>query len=196
VLDPLPRYGCYTEGDGVFVVPDDVTNGTKHAVRGIEDDVRSMVIIGGGPAGVAAAQTLREEGFTGRVTLISKEADLPYDRTKMSKNLAMKASEVGLSCFLFCLVRACVCCCCCCCVGCRVFCPDGGVCGVGWAAQELVCALRVSFSVSTTSPPPPSPLLPYVVVVLFSLAAVSPASQQLLRQPKHQADAGHGGSVR
>ena len=146
MLDPLPRYGCYTEGDGVFVVPDDVTNGTKHAVRGIEDDVRSMVIIGGGPAGVAAAQTLREEGFTGRVTLISKEADLPYDRTKMSKNLAMKASEVGLAYVLFSLVRACVscCCCCCCCVGCRVFCPDGGVCVVWGGLDKSWCVLFVS----------------------------------------------------
>lgn len=48
-------------------------------------DTRCMAIIGAGAAGAVAAQTLREEGFAGRVVLIGEEAGLPYDRTILSK---------------------------------------------------------------------------------------------------------------
>lgn len=48
-------------------------------------DPRTMVILGAGAAGTAAAQALREEGFGGRVVLVGREDRLPYDRTVLSK---------------------------------------------------------------------------------------------------------------
>ncbi|MGE0281947.1 MAG: NAD(P)/FAD-dependent oxidoreductase [Rhizobiaceae bacterium] len=45
----------------------------------------SVAIIGAGHAGVQAAASLREEGFEGRVTLISDERDLPYHKPPLSK---------------------------------------------------------------------------------------------------------------
>lgn len=47
-----------------------------------------MVIIGGGAAGLNAAETLRQSKFTGKITVISNEKILPYDRTLLSKALA------------------------------------------------------------------------------------------------------------
>jgi len=44
-----------------------------------------FVIIGGGAAGNLAAQTLRQDGFEGRLILISEEERLPYDRPNLSK---------------------------------------------------------------------------------------------------------------
>jgi NADPH-dependent 2,4-dienoyl-CoA reductase/sulfur reductase-like enzyme len=38
-----------------------------------------------GGAGVSCAETLRQNGFAGRVLLISQEEHLPYDRPKLSK---------------------------------------------------------------------------------------------------------------
>ena len=38
-----------------------------------------------GPSTVACAETLRQEGFKGRIVLVSRESDLPYDRPKLSK---------------------------------------------------------------------------------------------------------------
>ena len=56
-----------------------------------------FVIIGGGPAGLNCAETLRQSGFTGQVTMISKEESLPYDRTLLSKALLVgDASKFGL----------------------------------------------------------------------------------------------------
>jgi len=46
-----------------------------------------FIIIGGGPAGLNCAETLRQSGFSGRVTVVSKEDLIPYDRTLISKAL-------------------------------------------------------------------------------------------------------------
>lgn len=45
-----------------------------------------VVIVGASAAGIAAAQTLRTEGFAGRLTLIGAEPELPYDRPPLSKS--------------------------------------------------------------------------------------------------------------
>ncbi|HKB30528.1 MAG TPA: FAD-dependent oxidoreductase [Streptosporangiaceae bacterium] len=44
-----------------------------------------IVIVGGGMAGGNAAVTLREEGFRGRVVLISREPGVPFGRPPLSK---------------------------------------------------------------------------------------------------------------
>jgi NADPH-dependent 2,4-dienoyl-CoA reductase/sulfur reductase-like enzyme len=44
-----------------------------------------IVIVGASLAGLRAAETLREEGFRGRLTIVGDEPYLPYDRTPLSK---------------------------------------------------------------------------------------------------------------
>jgi 3-phenylpropionate/trans-cinnamate dioxygenase ferredoxin reductase subunit len=46
----------------------------------------TFVIVGGGLAGAKAAETLRTEGFDGRVVLIGDETERPYDRPPLSKD--------------------------------------------------------------------------------------------------------------
>ncbi|WP_410677210.1 NAD(P)/FAD-dependent oxidoreductase [Amycolatopsis sp. cmx-4-68] len=45
----------------------------------------TYVIVGAGLTGAKAAETLRAEGFTGRVVLVGAEPDLPYERPPLSK---------------------------------------------------------------------------------------------------------------
>ena len=47
---------------------------------------RNFLIIGGGLAGAIAAQTLRDEGFDGRITILGEESHLPYERPPLSKD--------------------------------------------------------------------------------------------------------------
>jgi 3-phenylpropionate/trans-cinnamate dioxygenase ferredoxin reductase subunit len=46
----------------------------------------SFIIVGGGMAGAIAAQTLREEGFDGKITLLGQEPNAPYERPPLSKD--------------------------------------------------------------------------------------------------------------
>jgi NADPH-dependent 2,4-dienoyl-CoA reductase/sulfur reductase-like enzyme/nitrite reductase/ring-hydroxylating ferredoxin subunit len=90
--DPLPRWRV------------EILDGIAYARERIERQPRatlkpasvpeSVVIIGGGPAGNMAAETLRDEGYAGPITMLSADASLPADRPNLSKDyLAGRASE-------------------------------------------------------------------------------------------------------
>ncbi|MFE0081730.1 FAD-dependent oxidoreductase, partial [[Kitasatospora] papulosa] len=54
---------------------------------------RDVVIVGAGMAGVQTAVALREQGFTGPVTLIGAEPHQPYDRPPLSKAVLLGKAE-------------------------------------------------------------------------------------------------------
>ncbi|MET9497237.1 FAD-dependent oxidoreductase [Streptomyces sp. NPDC006552] len=49
--------------------------------------MRRIVVAGASAAGLAAAETLRREGFGGTLTLVGAEPHLPYDRPPLSKQV-------------------------------------------------------------------------------------------------------------
>ncbi|GHH83929.1 NAD(P)/FAD-dependent oxidoreductase [Streptomyces capitiformicae] len=57
------------------------------------DADQTFVIVGGGLAGAKAAETLRAEGFSGRVILICDERDHPYERPPLSKGYLLGKEE-------------------------------------------------------------------------------------------------------
>src|SRR4051794_7054332 len=54
---------------------------------------QTFVIVGASLAGAKAAETLRDEGFDGRVVLIGAEDERPYERPPLSKDFLR--GEVG-----------------------------------------------------------------------------------------------------
>jgi apoptosis-inducing factor 3 len=94
-LDSLPRYEVRIEDGRVLAR---VPYGTEDRVppsmsRRDPSDARLFLILGAGAAGYAAAQTLREDGFRGRVALVTREDRAPYDRPNLSKDYLQGHAE-------------------------------------------------------------------------------------------------------
>jgi NADPH-dependent 2,4-dienoyl-CoA reductase/sulfur reductase-like enzyme/nitrite reductase/ring-hydroxylating ferredoxin subunit len=89
-LDPIDCYDVEHKGDRVFV------KGKRAAAPKQTPPVspESIVIVGGGPAGLAAADMLRRHGYLGPITMLSADEAPPSDRPNLSKEyLAGTAQE-------------------------------------------------------------------------------------------------------
>ncbi len=80
--------------DGKAFVREKLENAGPHSPSATSTMPGSVVIVGGGAAGNAAAEMLRREGYAGRLTMLSADESVPYDRPNLSKNyLAGNAPE-------------------------------------------------------------------------------------------------------
>jgi NADPH-dependent 2,4-dienoyl-CoA reductase/sulfur reductase-like enzyme/nitrite reductase/ring-hydroxylating ferredoxin subunit len=89
-LDPIPCWRVERDGDRLFV-RERLEQPPK--ASGVRNAPSSSVIIGGGAAGVAAAEMLRRERYEGPVTMISADADPPVDRPNLSKDYLAGEAE-------------------------------------------------------------------------------------------------------
>ena len=55
--------------------------------------MKSIAIVGASLAGLRSAEALRQQGFTGRLTVIGAERHLPYDRPPLSKDFLLGTVE-------------------------------------------------------------------------------------------------------
>src|SRR5450755_1208400 len=94
-LDPIACWRVERIGDRAYVQEKMAEKPPKPAPRPSSRNVpASVVILGGGAAGLAAADMLRREGYEGPLTMISADDSAPYDRPNLSKDfLAGTASD-------------------------------------------------------------------------------------------------------
>ncbi|KAH6564162.1 hypothetical protein BASA50_006853 [Batrachochytrium salamandrivorans] len=98
-VDSLTSYKVVIRNNHVFIVTtqEEVKAGKRKAVvRHLRSSGKKAIIVGGGAGGLIAAETLREEGYSGDVIILSRESYLPIDRPKLSKALKIDASKVAL----------------------------------------------------------------------------------------------------
>jgi apoptosis-inducing factor 3 len=90
-LNDLPCWNVELRGGKVFVGPrKTAAKPSPHRAAA----PASVLIVGAGAAGNSAAETLRREGYQGKVTIIDPESASPYDRPNLSKDfLAGNAPE-------------------------------------------------------------------------------------------------------
>ena len=86
-LVPLSAWRV-NQRDGRVFVTEQIAPAPPAAI----DHPDPVVIVGAGAAGVHAADTLWREGYAGRIILISRETELPYDKPNLSKDFLAGAA--------------------------------------------------------------------------------------------------------
>lgn len=98
-LDGIPRYDVVArEGKHYVQVALPLQQKqTMPMVKRDPNDKRRFVIVGGGPAGLNCAETLRQSDFRGEILVLTDETVLPYDRSLLTKALPVgDASKFAL----------------------------------------------------------------------------------------------------
>ncbi|CAD7086655.1 unnamed protein product [Hermetia illucens] len=97
-LDSLPCYNVSVKDGEVLVRAKrrdlETNKRIKDMVKRDPDNETTFVIIGGGPSGGVCIETLRQEDFTGRIVLICKESNPPYDRIKLTKAMDLEIEKL------------------------------------------------------------------------------------------------------
>ncbi|KAF1944600.1 rubredoxin-NAD(+) reductase [Clathrospora elynae] len=97
-LDPISKYEVFEKDGAVYIKTDEDTlkaNRRKLNIKcsSVSDD--KVLVIGGGSGTLGAIEGLRGGGYTGKITVISKEGHQPIDRTKLSKALLADISKAA-----------------------------------------------------------------------------------------------------
>lgn len=99
-LDCIPAHEVCVKGSKVYIKASKSSLASHKRYKDMQQTCDNskphVVIVGGGPASVTCAETLRQKQFTGRITIVSKEAHLPYDRTKLSKAMDIDPEKIYL----------------------------------------------------------------------------------------------------
>ncbi|XP_032663884.1 apoptosis-inducing factor 3 isoform X2 [Odontomachus brunneus] len=105
-LDSLPCYKVSVDTAGLVRVRAkrtdlEINKRMKEMSARDPQNKKTVVIVGGGPAGAVCAETLRQEGFTGQIVMVCKEDVVPYDRIKVSKVFDFDIQKAALRSPLF-----------------------------------------------------------------------------------------------
>uniref|UniRef100_H2UUI7 Apoptosis inducing factor mitochondria associated 4 n=1 Tax=Takifugu rubripes TaxID=31033 RepID=H2UUI7_TAKRU len=85
-LDSLPTYKVKVENGMVYVtVNKHLTKRVKEMCSRIADIKHTILLIGGGPAALVCAETLRQTCYEGRIIMVTRDALPPFDKPKLSK---------------------------------------------------------------------------------------------------------------
>ncbi|TSN39313.1 Apoptosis-inducing factor 3 [Bagarius yarrelli] len=97
-LDSLPIYKVKVENGKVYVTRNKktLTKRVKEMSSGEPGICHTILLIGGGPASLQCAETLRQNNYQGRIIMVTRDEQLPYDKTKLSKALNIESETILL----------------------------------------------------------------------------------------------------
>ncbi|KAK7882098.1 hypothetical protein WMY93_028272 [Mugilogobius chulae] len=105
-LDSLPCYKVTVKNGQVYVTVNKKSMMQTKRMKdmcGVTTDCKhTIVLIGGGPASLVCAETLRQNDYKGRIIMITKDTLPPFDKPKLSKAMNIDSSNILLrSCDFF-----------------------------------------------------------------------------------------------
>lgn len=99
-LDCLPCYKVKVKDNNVYISFNRQTLKLSKRVKEMssrEPEVNhTTLLIGGGPAALLCAETLRQNFYKGRILMITKDMLTPFDKPKLSKALNLDSSKILL----------------------------------------------------------------------------------------------------
>uniref|UniRef100_A0A9J8D3X3 Apoptosis inducing factor mitochondria associated 4 n=2 Tax=Cyprinus carpio TaxID=7962 RepID=A0A9J8D3X3_CYPCA len=100
-LDCLPKYKVKVEGGKVYVTTDKKVSLMPLVCHCRQCNICECLCFIG-PASLQCAETLRQNGYEGRIIMVTKDEQLPLDKTKLSKTFYLDAESNGELCtFVF-----------------------------------------------------------------------------------------------
>ncbi|GAB7354971.1 hypothetical protein MBLNU459_g5585t1 [Dothideomycetes sp. NU459] len=96
-LDPLAKFEVYEKNGGVYIKGEEKVIKANRRGLSIKCSAKGndkLVIIGSGAGALGAIEGLRSGGFSGHITVVSREETEPIDRTKLSKALITDQSKI------------------------------------------------------------------------------------------------------
>jgi len=93
----LDSVSCWRveQRDGRVYVRERLGRAEQQRLPAVAGAPKAVVIVGGGAAGNAAAETLRREGYSGGITMLSADASGPCDRPNFSKGFLAGTASAG-----------------------------------------------------------------------------------------------------
>ncbi|XP_056229791.1 apoptosis inducing factor mitochondria associated 4 [Seriola aureovittata] len=99
-LDCLPSYKVKVEDGKVYVSISTktlkLTKRVKEMCSLVPEIKHTILLIGGGPASLVCAETLRQNCYQGRIIMVTKDTLPPFDKPKLSKAMNLDSSSILL----------------------------------------------------------------------------------------------------
>lgn len=101
-LDPLVPFKCTHKDGAVYIEAEEkaLKDGRRKpkssALAEAKDSQDHVLIVGGGSGGLGAMEGLREGGFKGKITVLSKEAYPPIDR-RVTMRMCMHLTHLTIA---------------------------------------------------------------------------------------------------
>ena len=96
-LDPLEKFEINeVNGQLEVLLPNEIKTRVSKMAKRDHSDKRCYVIVGGGPAALTCAETLRQMEYTGEVIILTEENYVPYDRTNLTKWMPSGIEKIQL----------------------------------------------------------------------------------------------------
>ncbi|KAF1393990.1 hypothetical protein PFLUV_G00021860 [Perca fluviatilis] len=99
-LDCLPSYKVKVEDGKVYVSINKNSLKLKKRVKEmcsmVPDIKHTILLIGGGPASLVCAETLRQNCYQGRIIMVTRDNLPPFDKPKLSKAMNLDSSSILL----------------------------------------------------------------------------------------------------